>query len=72
MPSSREAALRHARHFVDVLEAAAEQYQAGGESVLPGLKSFDAEWANIQSLANWREHPEHAGRPIAIDVASPD
>ncbi len=53
MPSSREAAHRHAQHFAEVLEATAELYQAGGESVLSGLKSFDTERANIERGREW-------------------
>src|SRR3990172_5189982 len=53
MPGLRDAALRHAKYFVNVLKTAAELYQAGGESVLSGLKLFDAEWANIHRGQAW-------------------
>ncbi len=48
-----EAELSHAEHYKNVLAAADELYLKGGDSVMAGLKQFDAEWANIQEGQAW-------------------
>ncbi len=52
MPSKqqfREAQLRHAQHYAEVLGAANEHYQQGGDTAVRGLDVLDQEWPNIQS-----------------------
>jgi len=44
---------RFATHFRDVLSAANELYEEGGESLLRGLALFDLEWGNIQAGHSW-------------------
>ncbi len=42
------AALRHARHYLEVICRAGDLYKQGGESIMRGLALFDLEWGNIQ------------------------
>jgi len=44
---------RFATHYKEVLAAATELYQKGGESLLRGLVLFDLEWGNIQAGHAW-------------------
>lgn len=53
MPRFREAHLRHAHHYADVLYAADTLYQKGHESLPQGLGLFDQEWSNIQLGQVW-------------------
>jgi tetratricopeptide (TPR) repeat protein len=47
------AALRHARHYLDVLSGADNLYKKGGESTLLGLALFDLERGNIDAGQTW-------------------
>src|SRR6266508_3600761 len=49
----QEARLKHAVHYKDVLKAADNLYQEGGEKVLTGLRLFDLEWENIRTGQAW-------------------
>jgi tetratricopeptide (TPR) repeat protein len=49
----REAHLRHAKYYLDVLEDANKLYLQGDEALLRGLKLFETEWANIQAGQAW-------------------
>src|SRR5712664_3836672 len=48
MPSIREARLRHASYYMNVLRAADDFYRQGGASSTRGLQLFNGEWTNIQ------------------------
>ena len=47
------AALRHARHYLEVIRRAGALYKKGGESIMRGLAVFDLEWGNIQAGQAW-------------------
>lgn len=49
MPSAKEAGLRHAAHYKDVLASADDLYRKGGEALTRGLALFDLEWDNIRT-----------------------
>jgi hypothetical protein len=49
----RNARLKHASHYKDVLRAAAQLYDQGGEKMLTGLHLFDLEWENIRAGQAW-------------------
>jgi hypothetical protein len=65
MPSLREARLRHAAYYEQVLREANTFYKQGGEALQQGLALFDQEWANIQ--AGW-VHAAHLS--LEDDVAA--
>jgi tetratricopeptide (TPR) repeat protein len=50
---SAGAALRHARHYLEVIRIASGLYVQGGESMMRGLAFFDLEWGNIQAGQSW-------------------
>jgi tetratricopeptide (TPR) repeat protein len=50
---AQEARSKHAAHYKDVLRAADDLYEKGGENVLPGLRLFDLEWENIRTGHDW-------------------
>jgi tetratricopeptide (TPR) repeat protein len=59
------AALRHARHYLDVISEANKLYLQGGESVVHGLALFDLERGNIEAgqtcaAARAEKNPEAA------------
>ena len=57
---------RHATHYRDVLAAAKELYQEGGETLLRGLSLFDLEWSNIQAGHAWvAAHGVETNEPVA-------
>lgn len=56
MPSKREAGLKHARYFADILLQADQLYQLGGIHNAEGLDLFDQNWLNIQ---NGQSHVAH-------------
>ncbi|HEX6903779.1 MAG TPA: tetratricopeptide repeat protein [Thermoanaerobaculia bacterium] len=68
--TEREATrLRHAKHYLRVLERANDLYLRGGQEVLNGLRLFDAERGNIQAGQAWAtEHS--AGSQEAADLCS--
>jgi tetratricopeptide (TPR) repeat protein len=43
-----DAQWKHAKHYSKVLSQAGDLYEKGGENILPGLRLFDREWANIK------------------------
>jgi tetratricopeptide (TPR) repeat protein len=49
----RQAARRHAQHFVAVLAAADNLYLEGGANLLASLAAFDGERANIEAAQTW-------------------
>lgn len=53
MPGLREAQLRHATYYEDVLHSADDLYKRGGESIKLGLALFEQEWANVQTGQAW-------------------
>lgn len=55
MPRLHDIHLRHARHYVAVLEEADALYAKGGEALTRGLELLDQEWSNIQSGQAWAE-----------------
>ena len=77
------AQLRHAAHFRDVLAAANQLYQDGGEQMMRGLALFDLEWGNIQVGQAWAQaHAEeddlaaalcsnYAGRASVLELRQP-
>lgn len=65
MPSLRQAQLRHARYYADVLRIANKLYQQGGESIKKGLDLFDIEWSNIQAGQNWSQENSNKDKAAA-------
>lgn len=53
MPSSREAHLRHAKHYCSILKSANTLHLKGGDQITEGLSIFDREWANILTAYDW-------------------
>ena len=53
LPSSDEAATRHARHYADVLAAAKELYLKGNDGIAAGLSLFDRDRHNIEAGQAW-------------------
>ena len=53
MASLREAHLRHALHYAQVLQVANDLYQQDGEALLQGLALFDLERENIEAGRTW-------------------
>jgi tetratricopeptide (TPR) repeat protein len=49
----REARIRHASHFMQVMQAANEMYLSGNDKLLPGLRLFDGEWEHIRAAQAW-------------------
>lgn len=45
--------IRHAQHYLQVLELANQFYLQGGEGVVHGLELFDREWENIRLGQDW-------------------
>jgi tetratricopeptide (TPR) repeat protein len=69
----REARLKHASHYKDVLSAADDLYMEGGDKILTGLRLFDLEWENIRTGQAWVAAP--GGNDAALSklcVAYPD
>jgi tetratricopeptide (TPR) repeat protein len=56
MPSDRDAHLRHARYFAELLLKADTVYQQGGQSAKAGLEIFDENRANINLGQAWCAH----------------
>jgi tetratricopeptide (TPR) repeat protein len=48
-----DAQYRHSKHYLKVLSEADKLYVKGGMSILPGMKLFDKEWANIKAGQAW-------------------
>jgi tetratricopeptide (TPR) repeat protein len=66
---SEAAALRHARHYLEVIRTAHQLYMEGGKSMMRGLALFDLEWGNIQAGQAWSA--AHAGsNPEAATLCS--
>ena len=53
MASFRQAHLRHAEHYEEVLRAADDLYEQGGAGRLQGLALFDLEQENIEAGQAW-------------------
>lgn len=49
MTSLREARLRHAKYYEEILQNANELSSQGGEELRQGLRLFDREWENIRA-----------------------
>jgi hypothetical protein len=43
------ARVAHAGHYAEVLEAINQMFFKGGENILPALRRYDGEWANIEA-----------------------
>ncbi|MFZ0888558.1 MAG: tetratricopeptide repeat protein [Candidatus Binataceae bacterium] len=52
-PPRAGAESRHAAYYKNVLAAADQLYQRGGEAVLQGLALFDLEWGNVRAGQAW-------------------
>jgi tetratricopeptide (TPR) repeat protein len=62
----REAvALRHARHYLEVISRADDLYEQGGESMTRGLALFDLERGNIQAGQSWTAAHAESDREAA-------
>jgi len=48
-----EIRVKHASHFLDVLDKTSDLYQEGDESIFLALRLFDLEWVHIQSAYAW-------------------
>ena len=64
-----QARLKHAAYFKDVLSAADDLYQEGGEKVLLGLRLFDLEWENILEGQAWVT-AERANDPALLELCA--
>jgi len=53
MVTLREAQLRHAQHYVEILAQADRQYLLGAENTAHGLDLFDLAWENIRVGQHW-------------------
>ena len=70
---SEAAALRHARHYLEVIRRAGDLYNQGGESMMRGLAMFDLEWGNIQAGQSWAAaHAESSHEAAALCSDYPD
>jgi len=49
----QDAYLKHASHYMEVMEITDRLYQGGGDKMLQGLRLFDLEWENIRSAQDW-------------------
>ena len=49
----REARLKHAAHYKNILRTANQLYREGGAKVLTSLRLLDLEWENIQAGQAW-------------------
>jgi tetratricopeptide (TPR) repeat protein len=52
-PERDEAAIRHAEHYLRVLDSAGDLYGKGDESLMCGLALVDIEWGNIEAGQAW-------------------
>lgn len=66
----RLAAVRHARHFMDVLEQADHLFQNGNDSVPAGLRLYDREVYNIDSAIDWAANHADTDNNAARTAAS--
>ena len=53
MASHREAYLRHAQHYMQVLSVVEQLYLQGGEALLQGLALFEREQGNVEAGQAW-------------------
>lgn len=53
MPSLFEAQRRHAQYYLEVLRAANELYERGGESIMDALTQFDQDWGQVKHGQKW-------------------
>jgi len=60
------AALRHARHYLEVIRRAGVLYRQGGESLMRGLALFDLERGNIQGGQSWAASRAGSSHEAAI------
>jgi hypothetical protein len=68
MPTVRDAQIRHAAHYSNVLNVADKLYMNGGIGALRGLKMLDVEWANIDGAFTWCA--DHSGIDRDVDRLS--
>ncbi len=47
------ASLRHAGHYMQILQIADNLYLQGNENILKGLALFDSEWTHVQAGQKW-------------------
>jgi tetratricopeptide (TPR) repeat protein len=66
-------ALRHARHYAEVLGGTDQLYKEGGDSILLGLALFDLERGNIEAGQAWAAaHAEKNREAAQLCSAYPD
>ena len=53
MPFYSQASSRHAQHYMIAMQKVDQLYDAGGDSLLKGLRDFDQDWANISAGHAW-------------------
>lgn len=53
MTSQRDANLKHAQYYAEVLLHADRLYEEGGAGVETGLRLFDIDWKNIEIGQKW-------------------
>src|SRR5438045_3812173 len=66
MPTVRDADIRHAAHYSDVLNVADKLYTNGGNGALRGLEILDVEWANIEGAFTWCADHAGTGRDVGL------
>jgi len=72
-PERDATALRHARHYADVLGGSKQLYKEGGRSILRGLALFDLERGNIEAGQSWAAaHEEKNGEAAQLCSSYPD
>lgn len=55
MTNLRQARLRRARHYLELLKECDRLYYQGGDALVRALDLIDREWANIQAAQTWVE-----------------
>jgi len=55
VPERKQAKLRHARHYLSVLNSATLLYLRGGKCIEQALTAFASEWSNISESQRWAE-----------------
>jgi len=69
----QEARIKHASHYMDVMETADAMYEKGNENILLGLRLFDLEWEHIRSAHTWiAEKVEKSEQIAELAMLYPD